>query len=169
MEDVFINSPLFGTEGRELARQFGCPFLEASAKLRINVDEAFIALVREIRLVNRVRHSKRSFLISNLRCITDVVLGARGESGCIGKRRCCQQCTGQQGRTAFVCRLLFPLHHCLNPPSLSVRSLSVPPSIFSSSASIFIRPPHCPHRRHTPFISFLPLHASNKKKSTSFK
>lgn len=36
-------------EGRELAKTFGCKFLETSAKARINVDEAFYTLVREIR------------------------------------------------------------------------------------------------------------------------
>jgi len=50
-------------EGREVARQFGCPFFEASAKLRMNVDEAFIALVREIRLVNREREASRAALV----------------------------------------------------------------------------------------------------------
>ncbi|KAK6516048.1 Ras GTPase [Arthrobotrys megalospora] len=39
-------------EGRSLAEQFGCPFKEASAKARINVEEAFYELVREIRRYN---------------------------------------------------------------------------------------------------------------------
>ncbi|KAJ3282765.1 Ras GTPase, partial [Borealophlyctis nickersoniae] len=34
-------------EGRELARSFGCRFIETSAKQKINVDEAFYSLVRE--------------------------------------------------------------------------------------------------------------------------
>lgn len=42
------------SEGRDLARRFGCSFLEASAKLRINVDESFYALVRSIRKYNNV-------------------------------------------------------------------------------------------------------------------
>jgi GTPase KRas protein len=37
------------TEGRDLAKQFGCKYIETSAKLKINVDEAFFTLVREIR------------------------------------------------------------------------------------------------------------------------
>ncbi|KAK7438859.1 RAS1 protein [Stygiomarasmius scandens] len=41
-------------EGRDIARAFGCKFLEASAKDRINVDEAFSDAVREIR-----RHNKQ--------------------------------------------------------------------------------------------------------------
>lgn len=41
-------------EGRDLARHFGCKFIETSAKQRINVDEAFSNLVREIRKYNKV-------------------------------------------------------------------------------------------------------------------
>ncbi len=36
-------------EGNDLARNFGCPFLETSAKTRINVEDSFFNLVREIR------------------------------------------------------------------------------------------------------------------------
>lgn len=42
-------------EGRDLAKHFNCKFIETSAKQRINVDEAFTNLVREIRRYNRVR------------------------------------------------------------------------------------------------------------------
>lgn len=42
-------------EGRDLAKHFGCKFIETSAKNRINVDEAFSQLVREIRKYNKVR------------------------------------------------------------------------------------------------------------------
>ncbi|KAF8824907.1 hypothetical protein HHX47_DHR7000138 [Lentinula edodes] len=41
-------------EGRDLARHFGCKFVETSAKVRINVDQAFQDLVREIRKYNKV-------------------------------------------------------------------------------------------------------------------
>ncbi len=37
------------TEGQDLGKAFGCPFVEASAKARINVEAAFYDLVREIR------------------------------------------------------------------------------------------------------------------------
>lgn len=40
-------------EGAQLARQYGCKFIETSAKSRINVDNAFYDLVREIRRYNR--------------------------------------------------------------------------------------------------------------------
>lgn len=45
------NSPR--TEGEALARQFGCKFIETSAKSRINVENAFYDLVREIRRYNK--------------------------------------------------------------------------------------------------------------------
>ena len=45
---------LCDAEGRDLAKHFGCKFIETSAKQRINVDEAFSSLVREIRRYNKV-------------------------------------------------------------------------------------------------------------------
>ncbi|KIO21161.1 hypothetical protein M407DRAFT_130306 [Tulasnella calospora MUT 4182] len=46
-------------EGRDLAKHFGCQFLETSAKQRIHVDDAFIQLVREIRKYNKEQASGR--------------------------------------------------------------------------------------------------------------
>lgn len=40
-------------EGRSVAAQFGCPFIETSAKSRTNVEKAFYDTVREIRRYNR--------------------------------------------------------------------------------------------------------------------
>ncbi|KAK9449185.1 ras family-domain-containing protein [Limtongia smithiae] len=40
-------------EGSQLAKLFQCSFIETSAKQRVNVDEAFYNLVREIRRYNR--------------------------------------------------------------------------------------------------------------------
>jgi len=37
-------------EGNDLAKSFGCPFFETSAKTRINVEECFYGLVRQIRM-----------------------------------------------------------------------------------------------------------------------
>lgn len=45
------------SEGLDMAKHFGCQFVETSAKARINVDEAFYQLVREIRKYNRVSAS----------------------------------------------------------------------------------------------------------------
>ena len=36
-------------EGRELAREFQCPFFETSAAFRYYIDDVFAALVRQIR------------------------------------------------------------------------------------------------------------------------
>lgn len=36
-------------EGKELAREFQCPFFETSAAFRYYIDEVFAALVRQIR------------------------------------------------------------------------------------------------------------------------
>jgi len=46
-------------EGRDLAKHFGCKYIETSAKLRINVDEAFNELVREIRRFNKEQQTGR--------------------------------------------------------------------------------------------------------------
>ncbi|KAK5014309.1 RAS1 protein [Cryomyces antarcticus] len=40
-------------EGMQLARSFGCKFIETSAKSRFHVDNAFYDIVREIRRYNR--------------------------------------------------------------------------------------------------------------------
>ncbi|WPH04558.1 Hypothetical protein R9X50_00745000 [Acrodontium crateriforme] len=40
-------------EGQQLARSFGCKFIETSAKSRTNVDNAFFDIVREIRKYNK--------------------------------------------------------------------------------------------------------------------
>ena len=39
-------------EGKNLAKSFNCPYFSTSAKARINVEEAFYELVREIRKTN---------------------------------------------------------------------------------------------------------------------
>jgi len=44
-------------EGKALARQFGCKFIETSAKSRQNVDQAFYDIVREIRRFNKEMNS----------------------------------------------------------------------------------------------------------------
>ncbi len=60
----------YDVEGRDLAKHFNCRFLETSAKQRINVDEAFIMLVREIRRYNKVSSlSSPSPLGSKVMCV----------------------------------------------------------------------------------------------------
>ncbi len=44
---------LLRSEGQKLAHSFGCDFIETSAKNRINVDNAFYDIVREIRRYNK--------------------------------------------------------------------------------------------------------------------
>lgn len=53
--ESLLMARILATEGRELAKHFGCRFIETSAKQRLNVDEAFSNLVREIRKYNKVR------------------------------------------------------------------------------------------------------------------
>ncbi|KIM38858.1 hypothetical protein M413DRAFT_29800 [Hebeloma cylindrosporum] len=45
-------------EGRDLAKHLGCKFIETSAKYGVNVDEAFMNLVREIRKYNKKPQSR---------------------------------------------------------------------------------------------------------------
>lgn len=52
----FLIFLLLFAEGRDLAKHFTCKFIETSAKQRINVDEAFSTLVREIRRYNKVSY-----------------------------------------------------------------------------------------------------------------
>ncbi|ORY85682.1 ras family-domain-containing protein [Protomyces lactucae-debilis] len=53
-------------QGRDLAKQFGCRFVEASAKQRVNVDEAFYNLVREIRRYNKEQSGANKAALNGL-------------------------------------------------------------------------------------------------------
>ncbi|KAI9318780.1 ras-like protein 1 [Dichotomocladium elegans] len=57
--DLEMDRQVSSQEGRDLAEQFGCQFLETSAKQRINVDDAFDAVVRDIRKFNRDQETRR--------------------------------------------------------------------------------------------------------------
>ncbi|EJU04578.1 ras-like protein [Dacryopinax primogenitus] len=48
-------------EGRQLAQHYGCKFIETSAKQRLNVDDAFATLVREIRRYNSAGQAVAGF------------------------------------------------------------------------------------------------------------
>ncbi|CEP18946.1 hypothetical protein [Parasitella parasitica] len=47
--DLEGNRQVKRKEGEDLAKKYGCQFLEASAKKKINIDETFTSLVRDIR------------------------------------------------------------------------------------------------------------------------
>jgi GTPase KRas protein len=75
------------TEGRALAESFGCKFIETSAKSRINVDNAFYDIVREIRKFNRNSGYNGTAGSANR---------AREEMGIEGQEKepgCCAKCT----------------------------------------------------------------------------
>ena len=46
-------------QGEDLARKFGCAFLEASAKTRVNVDQIFHDLIRQINRLNPIGSGKK--------------------------------------------------------------------------------------------------------------
>jgi GTPase KRas protein len=58
-------------EGMDLAKSFGCRYIEASAKTRANVDEAFYELVREIRqsLAPQDEKKKKKMKLSSKKCL----------------------------------------------------------------------------------------------------
>jgi len=49
--DLSAERTVMQTEGLTMSQSYGCPFWETSAKLRINVEECFQSVVREIRRV----------------------------------------------------------------------------------------------------------------------
>lgn len=62
--DLYAERQVSAMEGREMARQFGCPYVETSAKQRVNVDEVFGDLVREIRRYNKEQATTRPGALS---------------------------------------------------------------------------------------------------------
>src|SRR6266404_2423686 len=128
-------------EGRDLAKHFGCRFIETSAKQRINVDEAFSNLVREIRKYNKVSYYLLflcSFWVLILVCDTS---GATNWSSCTDEWTWCSrfvQSSRRAGpgrcellRQRRMCRrintvAIFTLIrlHLLSPLTLSTLALS---------------------------------------------
>ncbi|KAK0469914.1 ras family-domain-containing protein [Desarmillaria tabescens] len=77
-------------EGRDLAKHFGCKFIETSAKQRINVDEAFSNLVREIRKYNKEQQTGRPGMMPGPGGSTPGPYGTKeNEEGTPG---CCSSC-----------------------------------------------------------------------------
>jgi len=76
-------------EGRDLAKHFGCKFIETSAKQRINVDEAFSNLVREIRKYNKEQQTGRPAIAGNGSGPTGGYTKDQHEEGAPG---CCAGC-----------------------------------------------------------------------------
>jgi GTPase KRas protein len=82
--DLEFERRVGNSEGRELARHLGCKFIETSAKLRLNVDEAFATLVREVRKFNRGKTQMAQGLPGvGSRMVAD---------GEVGKAGCCSGC-----------------------------------------------------------------------------
>ena len=50
-------------EAKEVAKNYGIPFIETSAKTRMGVDDAFYTLVREIKRDVSMLTRKHTFLI----------------------------------------------------------------------------------------------------------
>lgn len=75
------------TEGEDLARQFKCTFIETSAKSRINVDNAFYNIVREIRKYNKDMSSNQGGFGSGVTGMNPS--GPRGSGESAG---CCSRC-----------------------------------------------------------------------------
>ncbi|WFD33817.1 RAS1 protein [Malassezia cuniculi] len=84
-------------EGREMARQFGCPFVETSAKHRVNVDESFSDLVREIRRFNKEQATVRPGALSsntgndNIQTSVAATHSGANDDGMVEKG-CCKGC-----------------------------------------------------------------------------
>ncbi|ORZ01247.1 ras-like protein 3 [Syncephalastrum racemosum] len=56
--DLEADRQVSSQEGRDLAKSFGCPFHETSAKQRIKVDATFYEVVREIRRMNKEQEAR---------------------------------------------------------------------------------------------------------------
>jgi len=80
------------SEGREMANRFGFRFFETSAKLRLNVDETFCEIVREIKRHNQEQvtgtRSQRQISAASARAFHRDLDGGQHDSGCCNRNRC---------------------------------------------------------------------------------
>jgi GTPase KRas protein len=67
--DLEMERMVTTSEGQDLAKNFQCPFFETSAKRRINVDESFFEVVREIRKETEPKGTKKPKKKLNKNCI----------------------------------------------------------------------------------------------------
>lgn len=86
--DLEYERQVSGHEGRELSKHFGCRFIETSAKQRINVDEAFYNLVREIRRFNREQQNGRPGAPGGMSMGNGYEGGPHNDEGCCGGCGC---------------------------------------------------------------------------------
>ena len=56
--DLESDRQVSSQEGKDLAKTFGCPFVETSAKQRVRVDDTFYDVVREIRRMNKEQEGR---------------------------------------------------------------------------------------------------------------
>ncbi len=71
--DLELERQVTTQEGQDLAKSFQCPFFESSAKTRVNVEEGFYALVREIRNDGKkdTKKNPKSGLMSKFKILTN--------------------------------------------------------------------------------------------------
>ncbi|KAI8062816.1 ras family-domain-containing protein [Gilbertella persicaria] len=62
--DLELERQVSSQEGKDLALEYGCQFVETSAKMRINVDEAFYEVVRDIRRYNKEQNHQESAAVA---------------------------------------------------------------------------------------------------------
>jgi GTPase KRas protein len=65
-------------EGADLAKAFGCAHIEASAKARVNVEQSFFTLVREINRKKTAQEDKEKQRLSRGRNKRSKLLKAQG-------------------------------------------------------------------------------------------
>jgi len=93
--DLESERQVSSAEGRAMAKRFGCPFVETSAKQRVNVDESFNDLVREIRRYNKEQASSRPGML-HAAVTGDAATGQNDnklDDDTVGKKSFCKGCS----------------------------------------------------------------------------
>uniref|UniRef100_A0A0B6YTR5 Small monomeric GTPase n=1 Tax=Arion vulgaris TaxID=1028688 RepID=A0A0B6YTR5_9EUPU len=63
-------------EGERLSKEYGVPFMETSAKTGVNVELAFMAVARDLKVKKKRRPNEPQF------CVADYVDQEKKEPGC---------------------------------------------------------------------------------------